>query len=325
MPNTMTACPLCGAGAPFRVYNPAPIACHDYETMPEGSRLDQCASCRFIFLNPQPTPEESLAYEAVDEQWYPTEDMTEEDRYIHTVEARRAIEFVMRVQPVKGCLLDIGSNRGFLLNAAREAGYNAYGVEPTARTAEFSRREFGVNVFNGVLEDNPYELGSFDTITLWHVLEHIPSVRPFVRKTAAMLKPDGVLFIQVPYLDYWPRPVHFNYFDCDSLMRVLAGVGLTVIAAEVEARNFLTIAATQRGRASDTGPAGLGAWDAMALQAGRQQKQLEQLEQKLAAQAAAQQAQYEELTRAVHNIYASIARRPWSRLMRVVRRVIPRS
>ncbi len=266
MPRELTACPLCGHQGPFYVYNPAPAACHAYEEMPSGSRLDQCLACMFIFLNPQPTPEESLIYEAADEVWYPTEDLSPEEWEKSRRDARFALDFVTRFHPWRGRLLDVGSNRGFLMDAARQAGYETCGIEPTARTAEFSRRQFGADVFIGLIEDNSYPSASFDLITMLHVLEHIPALRPFLCATVDLLRPGGLLFLVVPYLDFFPRPVHFNYFGCDVLLRLLRDVGLSVISAEVDAGNSLFIVA-KRADSHEELPSDSDTrlWDAFAL------------------------------------------------------------
>jgi hypothetical protein len=69
---------------------------------------------------------------------------------------------------------------------------------------------------------------SFDVVTIWDVLEHVPNPVEFLRLAGCFVKPEGFLFANVPNLDSvqarflgrkWPLllPEHLNYFNSDSL------------------------------------------------------------------------------------------------------------
>jgi SAM-dependent methyltransferase len=69
---------------------------------------------------------------------------------------------------------------------------------------------------------------TFDALTLWDVLEHVPDPLGFMRHCASLLKPGGFLFANVPDLDSlqsrfmgerWPLLLaeHLNYFNRSSL------------------------------------------------------------------------------------------------------------
>ena len=71
-------------------------------------------------------------------------------------------------------MLDVGAATGFFLNLARDAGWTtAVGVEPSASAAETARKK-QLDVKTGILEPGLYEPASFDVITLWDVIEHVP-------------------------------------------------------------------------------------------------------------------------------------------------------
>jgi hypothetical protein len=70
--------------------------------------------------------------------------------------------------------------------------------------------------------------GSFDVVTAWDVLEHVPHPLRFMRLAADLLKQGGFLFVNVPDLDSfasrllgprWPAllPEHLSYFNQKSL------------------------------------------------------------------------------------------------------------
>ena len=71
-------------------------------------------------------------------------------------------------------ILDIGSGRGFMLYYLKKY----YGFKKTAGTQiaqnmyEFSRDQLGLEVYNEDLLELAFENGTFDIITIWHVLEH---------------------------------------------------------------------------------------------------------------------------------------------------------
>ena len=74
--------------------------------------------------------------------------------------------------------------------------------------------------------------GSFDIITLWHVLEHIHDLNGRMEKIATLLKPSGTLIIAVPnsnswdafhYQDFWAAydlPRHLYHFTPDTLKKL---------------------------------------------------------------------------------------------------------
>ena len=70
---------------------------------------------------------------------------------------------------------------------------------------------------------------SFDVITLWHVLEHLPDLEHHMQQFKNLLKPNGILIVAVPnyksddasyYGKYWAAydvPRHLWHFDKKSI------------------------------------------------------------------------------------------------------------
>ena len=100
-----------------------------------------------------------------------------------------------------GRLLDIGAAGGAFVLEAKEAGFGAFGVEPTPRFAEHARSELGVDVRDGRVEDLELEPASLDVVTMWHVLEHIPEPRATLELVREKLRPGGLLVVEVPNVD----------------------------------------------------------------------------------------------------------------------------
>lgn len=134
------------------------------------------------------------------EAYYAGDRRPDEDRY----EASARMVSSRRVQRIeadlgrRGALLDVGCGTGFLLAAAAERGWRAVGVEVSARAAAAARSHPGVQVHTGTLEAAALEPGSFDAITLSHVLEHVPDPVTLLEQVRALLTPDGIVVLALP-------------------------------------------------------------------------------------------------------------------------------
>ena len=129
-----------------------------------------------------------------------------------------------------GRVLDIGCASGHFLEAARQAGWSITGVEPSEVLFARARETLGddAELACSTLEHSSLEAESFDAVTLWDVLEHVPDPLGFMRHCRNLLKPGGKLFVNVPDLDSaearllgrrWPLLLaeHLNYFNRPSL------------------------------------------------------------------------------------------------------------
>ncbi len=151
-------------------------------------------------------------------------------------------------------LLDVGVGTGLLVHLARQAGWDATGVDICAEAAERAGREFGVAVAVGdfLAVDLP---GGYDAITMADVVEHSRDPRAFLARAHALLAPGGVLYVGVPnhrslvYLagdalgwlpgtgglvDRLYVPNHYQYFTPQALAALAREAGFTVAALERE-------------------------------------------------------------------------------------------
>ncbi len=151
-------------------------------------------------------------------------------------------------------LLDVGVGTGLLVHLARQAGWDATGVDICAEAAERAGREFGVAVAVGdfLAVDLP---GGYDAITMADVVEHSRDPRAFLARAHALLAPGGVLYVGVPnhrslvYLagdvlgrvpgtgnlvDRLYVPNHYQYFTPHALAALAREAGFTVAALEQE-------------------------------------------------------------------------------------------
>lgn len=94
-------------------------------------------------------------------------------------------------------MLDIGSGRGQALAAARELGWEARGVEPSASLCREAAASLGVTVDHGTVAGR-YADGSFGLILLASVLEHTYDPMDVLRECRRLLAPGGLLYLDVP-------------------------------------------------------------------------------------------------------------------------------
>jgi SAM-dependent methyltransferase len=98
----------------------------------------------------------------------------------------------------QGRLLDIGVGRGELLRAAIEEGWEAVGIEPSPEFARYATNYSGAEVIPRAIEECTFEDASFDVVVLGAVLEHLYNPNETIREIARILRPGGVLFVDVP-------------------------------------------------------------------------------------------------------------------------------
>jgi SAM-dependent methyltransferase len=95
-------------------------------------------------------------------------------------------------------VLDVGCGRGFLLDAFRRRGWEVQGTELDERSAAHARDVLRIPVEIGPVERWPWPDGSFDAVTIWHVLEHLADPVAMLERLRSLLRPGGVLMVGVP-------------------------------------------------------------------------------------------------------------------------------
>ncbi|MCX6628358.1 MAG: class I SAM-dependent methyltransferase [Candidatus Solibacter sp.] len=125
--------------------------------------------------------------------------------------------------------LDVGCAHGPMLRCFREKGWRAYGIDVSERAAQRAR-EYGtvwVGDVHTLLEEQP---GSrYDCITLVDVLEHLASPSRVLWNAARVLKPGGVMYLEVPNSESGMDEVsrHFFLFPESCIRAMLERHGLS--------------------------------------------------------------------------------------------------
>jgi SAM-dependent methyltransferase len=153
---------------------------------------------------------------------------------------RRRLALLASVARPPGVLLDAGAGRGRFVTAARAAGWDARGIEPSARGVDAARAAYGVALERTSIEQATVAAGSLSAVSLWHVLEHVVDPDAAVARVASWLAPGGALVAGVPNLasvqarvggERWfhlDLPRHRTHFTPVGLRALLERHGLTV-------------------------------------------------------------------------------------------------
>jgi SAM-dependent methyltransferase len=99
-------------------------------------------------------------------------------------------------------VLDAGAGQGRFVAAARRAGYDIQGLEPSRRGIERGAAQ-GVQLLPAAIEEAEIKPGSLDAVSLWHVLEHLERPETALARIADWLAPGGGLLLGVPNLGSW--------------------------------------------------------------------------------------------------------------------------
>lgn len=108
---------------------------------------------------------------------------------------------VAALLPRPKSILDVGSGGGEFAYLLACLGHHVVGVEPNKGYADYSIAEYGLDVRGGFIQDVELPAGHFDLITVWHVLEHTENPLAVLAKLRTLLKPDGMLVVEVPNIE----------------------------------------------------------------------------------------------------------------------------
>ena len=217
--------------------------------------LQRCDTCGFLFVLPRPSREELARVYSED---YFEAGVPDALAYRSPV-FEQCLNRLDVHRPYRGKLLDIGCGTGEFLEAATRRGWEACGVELSARAAQLAR-EKGLDARCCTLASAPYASGSFDAITCLDVLEHVADPVQDLQRARELLAPGGLFVIRVPntlfhliktractalgvndvglQMDY-----HLNHFTPKTLVKTLRRCGFRTISLEVGAPETVAHAA----------------------------------------------------------------------------------
>ena len=140
-----------------------------------------------------------------------------------------------------GRLLDVGCGMGEFAAGMAALGWTATGIEFDPETVAAARRQPGITVHEGSVEDQKFADDSFDAITMSNVIEHLPDPLGTMRELARVLRPGGRLVVITPNIQsmghaiFGPAwrglepPRHLFLFSAKALERFGEAAGLSAL------------------------------------------------------------------------------------------------
>ena len=227
---TINTCPLCGG-----THLVKKMTCTDFYASGEQFDLLQCENCGFQFTQGFPVEKEiGKYYETPDYISHSDTKKGMMNELYHLVRSRMLQKKAQLINNItgktSGKILDIGTGTGYFSHTMQQKGWQVEAIEKSEQARSFAKKNFNLDIKDdsGL---NDFSSGSFDVITLWHVMEHLEHLNETWERLHELLKDDGCLVVAVPncssydaqkYKEFWAAydvPRHLWHFTPDSIKK----------------------------------------------------------------------------------------------------------
>ncbi|MBY0487171.1 MAG: class I SAM-dependent methyltransferase [Flavobacteriaceae bacterium] len=157
-------------------------------------------------------------------------------QFVKSIALKNKLKLINSESP-KGRILDIGAGVGDFLSVAKNDDWQTIGIEPSEKAKVIAKNK-GVSFVENLSE---LESNSFDVITMWHVLEHVPDLENQIKELKRLIKPTGTVIIAVPnfksydashYRNFWAAydvPIHLWHFSKTAIKKLFANENLELV------------------------------------------------------------------------------------------------
>jgi 2-polyprenyl-3-methyl-5-hydroxy-6-metoxy-1,4-benzoquinol methylase len=209
-------------------------------------RIEKCLACELVQVTNVPETEQlEVGYDQnFYEKYYKNLEKDYKKQRYEYLNFQNKIDQIEKRLGKKGKILDVGCSFGFFLDAARERGWNVAGIELSEYAAAYASQRFGLSVVNKSILDAEFEGNSFDVITMWYVIEHLPNPKQVLQHLSNFLKEDGMLVVSTPNVEsyrmkiqgkkwrIWIPPEHILYFSPKTIKKLCKQCCLQIIGYE---------------------------------------------------------------------------------------------
>ena len=219
------------------------LTCNDHTTSKENFKIVSCETCDFTFTNPRPLDEKLGNYYR--SNMYISHTNNSKGLFNWMYQNVRSYAIETKVSLLKsvnndGIHLDIGCGTGEFLNACKNSGFNTKGVEPSLLARKQAIENYNLSVSENT-DLSQYANSEFNSISMWHVLEHVPNLNGTIYHLNRVLKSNGKLIIAVPnhkcwdadyYKEHWAAwdvPIHLWHFSKKTIERLFKNNGFSLI------------------------------------------------------------------------------------------------
>jgi 2-polyprenyl-3-methyl-5-hydroxy-6-metoxy-1,4-benzoquinol methylase len=226
-----TNCNLCGSSSCTVLYG-AGVA--------QLNQIVRCDRCGLMYASPRKVADHvEIESWPNDPNWNFARErpQTFEKETLQTRDYAGTRERLNRLYPQRGCLLEVGSSTGSLLQTFRNDGWQVRGVEPDRNAARYATSKLGIETINAILENAEIPNESVDVVVMLHVIEHVPNPVGTLKEIFRILKPGGHLVLETPRYDTLMFKLlgrrerslscdgHIFFFTTDSLRKTYEKAG----------------------------------------------------------------------------------------------------
>ncbi|MCA8973492.1 MAG: class I SAM-dependent methyltransferase [Planctomycetes bacterium] len=237
--SAITHCQLCGSDRRSLKFAEPPF------------EVVTCSDCGLVYVTPRLTGQALL--DIYDEGYWKSQNpkvrgyadyASESALYLKTFHKRMAL--VRRWVAPGSRVLDVGCAAGYFLRVMRDCGHDVHGVELSEAIAKEAVTALGAErIHIGTLDDAVtamnYEPASFDLVSLWDVIEHVPDPQSVLRRIRELLKPGARLLLETQNVtSRWARVLgrrwhhykhheHLFHFTPDTIRRLLHDCGFRTL------------------------------------------------------------------------------------------------
>lgn len=226
-PHNRSSCDICGSADARYLWSLR------FDAHPCPFTLWRCHGCGVVFNSPRLDPE--AIHQQYDSDYYIFA-VPPARRWARAAQLYRQLLLPFESRSAGRRLLDIGCARGELLAIARRRGWDVQGIELSPEPAEFARREYGLPVEIGTVEDVGPHLDKFDVAIAADVIEHVPSPGGFLECIRRVLNAGGRAIIETPnWGSLWRRVggqrwlglnrFHIHLWDAPALSGLMRACG----------------------------------------------------------------------------------------------------
>lgn len=207
------------------------------------AQIVECVHCGYVYANPRWDADEILgAYTAVEDNTYVTERVGRELTF-----SKHLKDMQKFTGPANGrALLDVGAYIGVFVEVAQNAGWQAYGIEPSAWAVRVAHQQ-QLPVIHGTLDAPDLQNKRFQVVTMWDVIEHVADPSAEISKAYQLLDPGGWLVVHTMDIDSlaakimgprwpWLMDMHIHYFSQKTLGHMLQKNGFNVVWSGAQGR-----------------------------------------------------------------------------------------
>ena len=233
----LTYCPICN-NIEFSNF----LKTKDYFYSKKEFTIQECLSCGFRFTNPRPQEFEINSY--YDSENYLSHSSQKRGvipyfyNLIKNISIKKKFNLINNLSSGNS-ILDIGSGSGEFLNYFNKKHWQTLGIEPNEYARNYAKSTYSLDIQDEThlpnIKDN-----SFDIISMWHVLEHIPYLNERIIQVKRILKDNGIIIIAIPisnsfdakyYNKFWAAfdlPRHFYHFTQSSFTKLMVKHHLSI-------------------------------------------------------------------------------------------------